>query len=135
MSRLTDEDLRIFFRSQPIDVFHITGLVDSGDALYLGQVAIDHARPSWGFGMWGGLSDTARFYMHALDAEATGVTGFAIIFRQFDHSRFSDEPSEMFAGWVRSEQALEAEGWITEMNARIAAHLHQDDPGAGSGGQ
>ena len=123
MSIVTDEDLRAFFASEPIEVLRIRGLIDSGDALYLGQVAIDHRAPRWGFGMWGGLSKGARFYARPLDEDATGVAGMVIIFRQFDRSRFSEEPSEMFAGWVPLEAVAEAEAWIAEMNARIDAHL------------
>lgn len=126
MPPITDEDLRVFFRTEPVSVFKIEGLVDSGDALYIGQVAIDHHTPRWGFGMWGKLSDSARFYMRELDTEATGHAGFAIIFRQFDRSRYSEEPSEMLAGWVEPEREREACEWIAELNARIQALLAAD---------
>ena len=132
MPRITSQDLREFLQKEPADFYLLQGIEETDDAWYLGQLGVSKIHPSWRFGYWGALSDSARCYIIPLSTEDTGSSeGFAGIFRQFDQSKYSSDPSEMFAGWVRAQDEASLVAWVAEMNQHLVDMLavkHQ--PGA-----
>ena len=115
MAEITTKAVADFFGREPAKAFGIEGIVDSGDALYLGQVALDKLEPRSRYGYWFQLSDTARFRTLEFSHDEVGEDGLAIIFRQFDSSQYQDAPEEHFAGWVPRDKTAEAERWLETM--------------------
>ena len=124
MPRITAQDLREFLSEEPVSFYLLQGIEETDDAWYLGQLGVSKVHPSWRFGYWGALSDSARCHVIPLSAKDTGLgDGHAAIFRQFDQSKFSPEPSEMFAGWVRSVDEAKLAEWTGEMNQHLVDML------------
>jgi hypothetical protein len=114
-----DKESMAHVHSPPVKWPRIEGVSHTSDARYLGQLGLHNSDPVCRFGFWFQLHDQARIYTRSFSSSEAGVDGVVLIFRQFDRSRFEDEPSEMLAGWVSSEKASYAEEWVTEFNAHI----------------
>ena len=120
---ITTPDLRSFFAREPAAAFVIEGLVHSADAAYLGQVAIHDRDAAFRMGWWGTLSPTSQFRLLPFTADEVGFDGVAVLFRQFESSKYKDHPVDYLAGWVPVEMLARAQAWVDDMNARIAARL------------
>ena len=129
----TFETIARFLAKEPSDHYRIDRLQDAGDALWLGQFALCTNVPGFRFGYSFELSDSGRLYLLDLPAsERSAITGVAAIYRQFDRSRYQDEPSEYFAGWVPPEERESLREWCRTLNAltdQMLARKHQDREG------
>jgi len=123
MPPITKVELKRFFEEEPMEVFLLDGVVDAVDAWYLGQFGIQKGSPRYNYGFVCLLADTAQLYTVDLDPDETGTEGTAVIFREWDSSPRSTQPSEMFVGWVRPERRGELEQWLSEMRSHLAAAL------------
>ena len=119
MAAITDDILHKFFEKEPKNAFRIEEISYTTDARYLGQIGLHNSDPVCRFGFWFKLHDQARIYTRAFSSSEAEVDGLVVIFRQFDRSRFQDEPSEMLAGWVSSDKYSDAAEWVAEFNAHI----------------
>ena len=85
----------------------------------LGRFTIAKRHPTFGHGYHGTLGLQSRFRKQWFDAPKYGLSGWALIFRAFDHSGTSDRPDEFFVGIVPPEQEAAADQWIDFLNAEI----------------
>jgi hypothetical protein len=120
---VTPERLKDFFEREPAAAFVIEGIVETEDTWYVGQVGIHKLQPLYRFAYFGQLSPSSSLHTVPFEQDEVGFAGIAIVFHQFDSSKYSDVPSEEFAGWVPVAMRERAEAWVKEGNERIREHL------------
>lgn len=112
-----------FFTKEPAAAFLIEGTAETGDSHYLGQIGIHKRNDTFRMGYFFKLSESSRFWMLPMSDEDVGFDGLAILFRQFDSSRFQEEPQDYLAGWVPLAMAPRAEEWVETFNGYVQEHL------------
>ncbi len=127
MGLVTPATIAEIFGSGIAESLRLTGIVEDEDARYLGAVGLMKRQPVFrgilGFPWNGILSDDSRFLVRPMVKSSEGRDGVALIFRQFDSSKYQASPEELFAGWVPSEQAAQLDAWVADMNQQLAALL------------
>jgi hypothetical protein len=127
MSEMTSQELARFFREGPANALRIEGIVETGDARYLGAVGLSLRHPVFnetlGFPSGGFLSDDSRFFLWPIQQSTEGQDGVAAIFRQFESSKYQASPEDLLAGWVPPEDAPKLEEWVADMNQQLKGLL------------
>ena len=123
LGETTNEEIRVFLGifSDPLQ-----RIDETNTEWWLGAFSLDKYRPTFRVGFGGGLTSTSRFRKQWFAFSDKGVSGWAVIFRSFDHGLNGDGPEEFFIGWVPPEREADADLWLTFLNNEVAERLRSE---------
>ncbi len=123
MAEATDESLTDFLENGPVNAYQLKGIVDTGNAHYLGAIGLSKKFSVFhcmdGFAFSGELSPDSRFVLRNVARGGNSLDVVVALFRQFDRSKYSEVPEDLIAGWVPANQRAQVQTWIDEMNEHI----------------
>ncbi len=124
MTNLSEADiLALLDRPVTLQVKELTGITESKDAYYLGNLGVHKYTPRFRAAYWFGLSDTSRFRVLPIHLPQADLDGVAVIFHQFDRTPDEEDSFEIFLGWVPRAHQEQCDEWVTFLNQEISNRL------------